>query len=537
VWENVPGVLSSGGGRDFGAFLGALGECGYGFAYRVLDAQFFGVPQRRRRVFVVGHLGDWRPAAAVLLERESLRGNTQARRKARKEVARCLRGRANSSHREDSDNFIPETAPTLNANYGTKYGLDNQHIDGGAGLFVAFNIQTNDGGSHKRKDRPGGGMYVKETDTALTCGSTDRTLVMPINTQIATRGGKLGRSTGFGIGEDGDPAFTVQANHGHAVAFNWQSGGDVRLGVKTEQTSALQSNQTQAVGYVAFDMAQITSKINRTRAEEGLPISTLARDSRMHIAQVAPTLKGFGQGSGRAELTDGNGDGMIAYNNQEHYDVNTDQANAREVLFGLRKAIGEEAFSQWGLGIVASLQPKEVLQSEVHGGIVQGSVQGSPSCSAGPIPRKDNDQQGELLLMRQDGELGCSPQRRESIEQFIRQSASSLPQLSHEASPTKAFLSDLRVASQGIGILQQALSAAQEVGQSIHGEGEPICGTADGHRPDSTKGLLDSWLYEQASRARILRQALDATQASKGCLNTRKENGVVSMTVRRLTPL
>jgi DNA (cytosine-5)-methyltransferase 1 len=65
VWENVPGVLSSNEGRDFGAFLGGLGQLGYGFAYRVLDAQFvrvdgFGraVPQRRRRVFVVGHLGD-----------------------------------------------------------------------------------------------------------------------------------------------------------------------------------------------------------------------------------------------------------------------------------------------------------------------------------------------------------------------------------------------------------------------------------------------------------------------------------------------
>ena len=73
VWENVPGVLSSSGGRDFGAFLGALAELGYGFTYRVLDAQHFGVPQRRRRVFVVGYLGDWRRAAAVLFERPSVR--------------------------------------------------------------------------------------------------------------------------------------------------------------------------------------------------------------------------------------------------------------------------------------------------------------------------------------------------------------------------------------------------------------------------------------------------------------------------------
>ena len=75
VWENVPGVLSSNKGRDFGTLLAGLGQLGYGFAYRVLDAQYFGVPQRRRRVFVVGYLGDWRAAAAVLFERHSLQGH------------------------------------------------------------------------------------------------------------------------------------------------------------------------------------------------------------------------------------------------------------------------------------------------------------------------------------------------------------------------------------------------------------------------------------------------------------------------------
>jgi DNA (cytosine-5)-methyltransferase 1 len=87
VWENVPGVLSIDGGRAFGAFLGGLAECGYGFSWRILDAQYFGVPQRRRRVFVVGHLGDWRPAAAVLFERESLRGDITPRRETGEEVA------------------------------------------------------------------------------------------------------------------------------------------------------------------------------------------------------------------------------------------------------------------------------------------------------------------------------------------------------------------------------------------------------------------------------------------------------------------
>ena len=88
VWENVPGVLSSAGGRDFGSLLGGLAVLGYGFAYRVLDAQYFGVAQRRRRVFVVGYLGDWRPAAAVLFERHSLQGHpAPSREKGQKPTA------------------------------------------------------------------------------------------------------------------------------------------------------------------------------------------------------------------------------------------------------------------------------------------------------------------------------------------------------------------------------------------------------------------------------------------------------------------
>ena len=90
LWENVPGVLSSNGGSDFAALLQGLAELGYGFSYRVLDAQHFGVPQRRKRVFVVGCLGDWRSAAKVLFESESLCRDITPRRGEGKDVANCL---------------------------------------------------------------------------------------------------------------------------------------------------------------------------------------------------------------------------------------------------------------------------------------------------------------------------------------------------------------------------------------------------------------------------------------------------------------
>lgn len=97
VWENVPGVLSSNGGRDFGSILGGMVELGYGFAYRVVDAQFVrthqhprAVPQRRRRVFVVGYLGDWRASSAVLFERECLSSDPAPRRASPEDVAGTL---------------------------------------------------------------------------------------------------------------------------------------------------------------------------------------------------------------------------------------------------------------------------------------------------------------------------------------------------------------------------------------------------------------------------------------------------------------
>jgi len=120
VWENVPGVLSSNGGRDFGTFLGMLAELGYGFAYRVLDAQYFGVAQRRRRVFVVGCLGDAGSAAAVLFERNCLQGNIEERGKKsvqKGEIAGTLTTRTGVAN----DNYSVEQGHLICDKYGPRW--------------------------------------------------------------------------------------------------------------------------------------------------------------------------------------------------------------------------------------------------------------------------------------------------------------------------------------------------------------------------------------------------------------------------------
>ena len=124
LWENVPGALSSSHGEDFRCLLRELDALGYGLAWRVLDAQFFGVAQRRERLFLVGRLGDPAPPAEVLFESESLRWDTPTSREKRKELAAGAGGGAEAAgfkyHQGSGAGNIgyePEQSPTLTADY------------------------------------------------------------------------------------------------------------------------------------------------------------------------------------------------------------------------------------------------------------------------------------------------------------------------------------------------------------------------------------------------------------------------------------
>lgn len=94
VWENVPGALTSEGGTAFGQLLQEMDGLGYGVAWRVLDSRFFGVPQRRRRVFAVGRLGDIEGPCQVLFEPEMLRWDAPSGNKRWEELSAHARGRA-----------------------------------------------------------------------------------------------------------------------------------------------------------------------------------------------------------------------------------------------------------------------------------------------------------------------------------------------------------------------------------------------------------------------------------------------------------
>ncbi len=217
VWENVPGVLSSNGGRDFGTFLSALGQLGYGIAYRVLDAQYVrvgrwprAVPQRRRRVFVVGCLGDGAAAAEVLALREGLQRHLEASGKARKGAASDAEGGARGGCYGGSQ---PDCADTVTSKWSKGSGgpAGNE-----CGLFLAQpNSWPADCAGTLAQSSTGSGApgYSNQEIFSQNCANL---VPQPVPIQDGREIEK--RQNGLGVGQPGDPAYTVDTTAAQAVA-------------------------------------------------------------------------------------------------------------------------------------------------------------------------------------------------------------------------------------------------------------------------------------------------------------------------------
>lgn len=259
VWENVPGVLSSNGGRDFGAFLGMLGQLGYGFAYRVLDAQYFGVAQRRRRVFVVACLGDWRSAAAVLFERHSLQGHPAPSREAGQAVARGVEiGTAGGR--------FTDLNPTLDAR--AKDGPVRNQLEGAVLQEVGtLCVSTGQAGAEI------GAEIGADMAPTLNCNHEAPYIAHTL------------RGEGFDASEDGT---------GRGTPLVPVIGWDNDLNASTEQMGTLlkggDGGRHEGVMVpVAFDTTQITSAANRSNPQAGDPCHPLAAGA--HAPSIAYTTK------------------------------------------------------------------------------------------------------------------------------------------------------------------------------------------------------------------------------------------------------
>jgi DNA (cytosine-5)-methyltransferase 1 len=252
VWENVPGVLSSGGGRDFGSFLGALVQLGYGFAYRVLDAQYFGVAQRRRRVFVVANLESWRRAAAVLFERESLQRDHPPSRGAG-QIAPTIPARRSGGGGFGTDfdcdgGLIPDIVPqAMSAKWskGTSGPAGDEHHN----LIPVLSHALRGEGFDAGEDGTGRGTPLVPVafsckDYGADAGPISPTLrAMGHAGSHPNAGGQLAVAIQeVGISEPGNPMFTLQA-HPQSDSSSRQTG--VRIGMSVRRLTPTECERLQ----------------------------------------------------------------------------------------------------------------------------------------------------------------------------------------------------------------------------------------------------------------------------------------------------
>ena len=463
VWENVPGVLSSNGGRDFGAFLGMLGQLGYGFAYRVLDAQYFGVPQRRRRVFVVGCLGDWRRAAAVLFERHSMSGDSAPSRESGKVAPTipsrslgggglgtdfdcdgglivrsvALRGREGGGTAELGD----EVQNCLRASSG---GGDKPHVlcmahgQGGAedpcvSTDAAFALGRNNGGEN-----------VLAFDTTQITSAENRSNPQPGGPCHPLSAGAH------------PPAIAIQAG---ALRTNPASGPD-GIGVQADLAYTLEArSEVQAVAFAQNQLGEVRSgevfntlNTNSNASGRNTPmVATVAAP----VEHEALYNKGFNHGGNYAS---------------------TQETHAGKILRALREAVGEEAFAKWGLGILDSLQSPEILRQALHGVSIRPAPFSRSWVVHGALSRQEDGPGWLLQSLRETGCEGCPPQGWEPPEQLNGELRAYLQELSQPGAQASRFMRDLWWAAQGAGLLRQALSAVQEMGRPTHGQSQPAHG-------------------------------------------------------------
>jgi DNA (cytosine-5)-methyltransferase 1 len=257
VWENVPGAFSSNKGRDFAAVLeeiiriaepeapdievpekgwptwgGYHDEVGgrWSVAWRVHDAQYWGVPQRRCRISVVADFGG-DTAGEILFERKSVSGHPAESGAARERLA---------GNAENGASYAVRIRGGCDG--GGKGALVQEDKSGTLGTGndqTIFCLATQQGGAELRSDDRAPTLTaaagMSGNNQPVVCAGFEAT---PINLMVATRGKALGRGTGFGVGQPGDPANTISAAHSHGVfataipindkATRWQGGGESR---------------------------------------------------------------------------------------------------------------------------------------------------------------------------------------------------------------------------------------------------------------------------------------------------------------------
>ncbi|MFY9327739.1 MAG: DNA cytosine methyltransferase [Georgfuchsia sp.] len=492
VWvfyENVPGILNT-ADNAFGSFLGGLcgdesaidapagGWPGAGVvagpsrvvAWRTLDAQFFGVAQRRKRVFVLalGGSGKWACADALLPITNSLQGHPAPSRQAR-QVAPTIPSRSSAG-----------------GGLGTDFDCDGGLIPAVSSTLLA---QGNKTGGHRPP-----GTTVDTCDTLIPVPHAD------ISSALKACDGK-------GPSRDGDGAILVPmlAHSLRGEGFDASEDGTGR------------GTPLAPIAFPAFMSATQHA---------------LTEDLAPSMGALNPTAVALNNSA----CSEGNSLYNQGFNIIGDSDASTQKTHSIALLRRVRNAIGEEAFAQWGLGILDSLQSPEILRSALHGSELRPATFSRcwmVCCALGsPFSRSA----GAMHSMREAAGKGCASQGWEFSEQQFDELGAYLSELSQPGAQAERLMRDLWQAAEGPGLLRNALSAIQEARRPSGREGQPVCSGAQGQRTASSEGLQGAGLFGQVPREGVLQQA--CTTGGKGnpwsdSVN-QERSGIGAMAVRRL---
>lgn len=545
-------MLKSHSGRNLAIVLQGLAQCGYRWAYRVLDSQFDGVAQRRRRVFIVAGLGAaGERAAEILFEREGGCWNSPPRRETGQDVAGTVTGGAasGSSHGKksgtDREGFL--TVGAISSKWAK--GTGGPSGDECQNLIVAT---LNSGGNN-------GGFRTEPGEHLIgTYGLTGHGQYVKGLTTLRAKGGDCSGGSEHLI------AHTLSANG--ADASEDGTGRGTPLVAQTITAHQFRSNGATAgnngkpvnLQIVPFDTTQITSKENGSRPQAYDPCHPLAAgahapaiaftertraDGRNFEAQeelayaLTDASKGGNPHSGKIFVPINSSRELIQSLLQQGFSrimaayANATKTNTNQILQLLQRAISSQEDAQWLARELASFQPQKVLQSGMHGSGVQGEVQGEPTASTGPLSSQNAETESCLRELRDNGKAPRrSPRRRKSAQQRSGEPDCSLPLLPSEESQQSDCLCDLWRSAQGTRLLQQALDTLSEIWRSTGVQDsitQAMCGMP---KACECQGALRETLHEGEKRGATA--SLTISQESKG------EWGVsCAYGVRRLTPL
>ena len=382
LWENVPGAFSSNRGRDFAVVVGEMAGCslpvppdGWGtegvvlgehglVEWAVLDAQWFGVAQRRRRVFAVLDVGDWASRPPILLERDSLRGDSAPRREAGKgstagvikgaaigrqphngpqygdaiadgscytlttnevhAVAHSLRGEGFDASEDGTGRGTPlvpvaiRTANTSANGHGIAENVAHT-LDQAQGQCVAFVQNQRD---EVRELAVAGALAAEpgakqQTYIAIPIISdADRSNSEALTPSPDAEGRVRLRNPGIGIGDDGDPMFTIQATKPHMIAFSAKDyGADASDIAPTLRSMGHDGSHANGGGQVAVAfMADDYKDGGYEEAETARPLTTSADRTRAAPVVTTLAIRGRGDSHDLEMRTDGTANALLTPN-------------------------------------------------------------------------------------------------------------------------------------------------------------------------------------------------------------------------------